>query len=64
MKIDAYTKFLLTIITLCLLYLCVNDMLRIPRVSADAPVRVILVDSNNSPLAGPTALSRLQVDTR
>jgi hypothetical protein len=52
MKIDGYTKFLLTIITLCLLYLCLNDLIRIPRVNADSPISVVLVDGDGTPIAG------------
>jgi hypothetical protein len=46
MKIDAYTKFLLTVITLCLLYFCGRDFLAVPKVHADGPVRVVLVDGH------------------
>jgi hypothetical protein len=48
MKIDAYTKFLLTVITLCLLYLSLRDLLAVPKVHADEPVRVMLVDDGNT----------------
>ena len=47
MKIDAYTRFLLTVIALCLVYLSLKDLVRVPKVSADAPVRVLLVDESN-----------------
>ena len=50
MKIDVYTKLLLTVITLCLLYLCVRDILAVPKVSADSPVRVVLVDDTGEPI--------------
>lgn len=51
MKIDTYTKFLLTVITLCLIYLCAKESFRVPVVRADAPVRIILVDGENNPIA-------------
>jgi hypothetical protein len=47
MKIDTYTKFLLTVIALCLVYLSLKDLIRVPKASADAPARVLLVDANN-----------------
>ena len=50
MKIDTYTKFLLTVITLCLLYMSVRDILAVPKVSADGPVRVVLVDDSGEPI--------------
>ena len=52
MRIDAYTKLLLTIICMCLVYLCLRDFLKVPRVHADAPIRVILVDGGNRAIAG------------
>lgn len=53
MKIDNYTRFLLTITCLCLIYLCLRD-LSFPKVHADAPVRVILVSGENHPIGyGP-----------
>jgi hypothetical protein len=51
MKIDAYTKFLLTVIALCLLYLCGRDAIMAPKVHADAPLEVILVDGRGHALA-------------
>jgi hypothetical protein len=62
MKIDAYTKFLLTVITLCLLYLCANNLFRVPKVQADAPVRVLLVDADNIPVVGVNGITRIRVD--
>jgi hypothetical protein len=52
MKVDNYTRFLLTAICFCLVYLCLKDLLIIPTVHADAPVRVVLVDGNNRPVTG------------
>lgn len=49
MQIDNYTRFLLTIICLCLVYFCLKD-LSIPKVHADEPVRVILVSDQNHPI--------------
>jgi hypothetical protein len=51
MKIDNYTKFLLTVITMCLLYLCLRDLIAIPKVHADEPIHVVLVDSSDLPVA-------------
>jgi hypothetical protein len=62
MKIDAYTKFLLTVITLCLIYLSVRDIIQIPKVHADAPVRVLLVDDNDRPVVGVNGITRIRVD--
>lgn len=59
MQIDKYTKFLLTVIACCLVYLCLKDAIAIPKVHADEPVRVTLVDSNDMPLTKPAgSLSR------
>ena len=58
MKIDRYTKFLLTLITMCLLYLCCRDLVAIPKVHAEEPVRVILVDDENNPVASTSGLTR------
>jgi hypothetical protein len=45
MKIDNYVKSLLTVIALCLLYLCLRDLTRPPqRVSAAGPISVQSVD--------------------
>ena len=35
MRIDNYTKFLLTVICFCLVCLCVRDLLAVPKVHAD-----------------------------
>ena len=51
MRIDNYTRFLLTIIALCLLYLCAKDAIQLPRVHADGPVEVILVDRMGNTLS-------------
>ena len=50
MKIDLYTKFLLTVICLCLIYLCVRDLISVSKVHADEPVRVVLVDGSDHPI--------------
>jgi hypothetical protein len=69
MRIDLYTKFLLTIISLCLVYLCLKD-LKIPKVHAEEPLHVILVDSADRPIApgfGPRyagAVLRVEVENR
>jgi hypothetical protein len=52
MRIDNYTKFLLTVICFCLVYLCLKDLLVVPKVHADEPARVVLVDGNNHPVTG------------
>jgi hypothetical protein len=62
MKIDAYTKFLLTVITLCLLYLCANDLFRVPKVHADEPVHVVLVNDLDTPVTSITKLSTIKVE--
>ena len=56
MRIDNYTKFLLTVICFCLVCLCVRDLLAVPKVHADSPIRVILVDGSNQAIAGGGAL--------
>ena len=53
MKPDLYTKFVLTVIAACLVWLCVNGVT--PTALAQAPVipqptRVVLVDERNVPL--------------
>jgi len=52
MRIDNYTKFLLSVICVCLVCLCLRDLLTVPTVRADAPTRVVLVDGNNRPISG------------
>ena len=51
MRIDNYTRFLLTIITLCLLYVCLKDIAGIPKVNAEGPMEVVLVDHSGTDLA-------------
>lgn len=51
MRIDNYTRFLLTVITLCLLYICMKDSVRIPKVHADSPLEVVLVDHGGQDLS-------------
>jgi len=52
MKIDAYTRGVLTIIAACLLWMCLNES--IPSVWAQAarqpPTEVVLVDAKGTPL--------------
>jgi len=50
MKVDSYTKTVLTVICLCLVYLCLKSAFTIPKVHADAPLRVVLVDGSDRPL--------------
>jgi len=52
MKIDRYTKALLSVIALCLIYLCSRDLTRPPKAQADSPVRVMLVDESDHPIEG------------
>jgi hypothetical protein len=52
MRTDKYTKFILTVICFCLVYLSLMNLLTVPKVRADAPIRVILVDGNDRPIAG------------
>jgi hypothetical protein len=51
MRIDNYIKFLLTVITICLVYLCLRDIAWIPKVHADGPVEVVLVDRSGKTLS-------------
>ena len=52
MKIDAYTKAVLTVIAVCLVWMCVNGAT--PATFAQAakpePTQVILVDANGTPI--------------
>lgn len=52
MKIDTYTRFLLTVITLCLFYLCAKDVIPTRKVHADTPMAVVLVDAQGNPIVG------------
>ena len=64
MKIDAYTKAVVTVIALCLVWQCVNGVT--PAALAQAPPQsqtakptptpVMLVDANGNPLLTPTGL--------
>jgi hypothetical protein len=56
MKIDNYTRFLLTVIAICLVYLSLRDLIQLPKVHADEPVRVILVDNTNNPIANSSTV--------
>ena len=53
MKIDLYTKVILTVIAVCLVWMCVNGIT--PAVSAQAqqaaPTRVIVVDEKGVPIS-------------
>ncbi|HEV2383510.1 MAG TPA: hypothetical protein VG206_27415 [Terriglobia bacterium] len=51
MQIDKYTKFLLTVIACCLVYLCLKDAIAIPKVHAEGPMKVLLVDSIGRPVS-------------
>jgi hypothetical protein len=44
MKLNTYTQCVLTVIALCLIWLCVEGHLRPQSVRADGPVKVELVD--------------------
>ena len=53
MKLDLYTKTVLTVIAACLVWLCVNDVTPTAvaqTVQSPAPMRVVLVDEKNVPL--------------
>jgi len=52
MKTDTYTKAVLTVIALCLVWLCVNDATPAAQAQADLaqPARVILVDEKGVPI--------------
>lgn len=64
MRIDNYTRLLLTVITLCLVYLCAKDFLVAPKVQAEETVRVLLVDSNDRPVAGLGLAFPIKVEVR
>ena len=45
MKIDSYAKFLLTVIALCLMYLCLRDLAKPHQhVNAEGPITIRSVD--------------------
>ena len=53
MKIDLYTKAVLTVIALCLIWICVNGATPVANAQAGpqpAPTPVILVDQNGTPI--------------
>lgn len=64
MKIDAYTKVVLTVIALCLVWQCVNGITPAalaqaqpqPQTAKPQPMPVILVDANGNPLFTPAGL--------
>ena len=62
MKIDNYTRFVLTVIALCLLYLCGRDAVVAPKVHADEPMRVVLVDELGTPVTSISKLSTIKVE--
>jgi hypothetical protein len=65
MNIDRYTKTLLTLITLSLLYLCARDLFRTSVVGAASPpneiVKVVLVDDRGTPLTDSALTSGIYV---
>ncbi len=64
MRIDNYARFLMTVITLCLVYLCLRDLTKSPKVQAqyDQPVHVILVDRNGRSITDdPSGIEHLNV---
>lgn len=50
MRIDNYTKFLLTVICLCLVYLSLKDFWPKPKIYESEPIRVVLVDGVDHPV--------------
>lgn len=52
MKVDAYTKAVLTVIAACLLWICLNGVTPVARAQAarPAPAPVILVDEKGAPI--------------
>jgi hypothetical protein len=52
MKIDLYTKGLLTVIAACLVWMCLNGVMPAAQAQAaqPAPTRVVLVNSNGTPV--------------
>ena len=65
MKIDLYTKTVLTVIAMCLLWMCVDGAT--PAVGAQAakvtPTPVVLVDANGNPIYGADGL-RMNMGTK
>ena len=65
MKTDLYTKAVLTVIAMCLVWLCVNGAT--PVVGAQAarpgPTPVLLVDANGNPIYGADGL-RMNMGTK
>ena len=55
MKIDLYTKAVLTVIAACLVWICVNGATPVaqaqaPQAASPPPTRVMLVDEDNRPI--------------
>jgi hypothetical protein len=53
MKVDFYTKTVLTVIAACLVWICVNDVMPVAsaQIQQPLPARVMLVDEKGAPLA-------------
>jgi hypothetical protein len=63
MKTDLYTKMILTLIAVCLVWICANGFM--PTASAQAqpaPTRVVLVDEKGAPISTAQGL-RVNVGT-
>jgi hypothetical protein len=65
MKIDLYTKAVLTVIAVCLVWMCVNGVMPVvgAQVARPAPTPVLLVDANGNPIYGAEGL-RMNVGTK
>lgn len=53
MRADTYTKFILTIIALCLMWICVRDVISIPptqAASSSAPAQEVVITGVKIPL--------------
>jgi hypothetical protein len=57
MTLNRYTQFLLTVIALCLVFLCAKDFVSPPKAQAqsEGPVHVVLVDEYNRPISSSPA---------
>jgi hypothetical protein len=65
MKIDAYTKAVLTVIAACLVWMCVTRVTPVARAQAGLPqpTAVVLVDAKGTPLNTQDGL-RVSLDTK
>ena len=65
MKTDLYTKAVLTVIAMCLVWLCVNGATPVVGAQAAqaAPTPVVLVDANGNPIYGADGL-RMNMGTK